>query len=196
MRNQLLNRDFLIQLSTQQNQKKYARLCIFDKKKRPLEYLIGYITGGNINIDGDSVLRRTCTLNIVADNTSPLTQVYWALSHEFELEIGLENNINPLYEDIVWFPMGHYLISSFSTSQGQNNISVSISGQDLGAKLNGACGGSLSSQVDFGIIENEQTDGTIILQQVEIETIIKQALQQYALEPLENIIINDLPEYG
>jgi hypothetical protein len=59
--------------------------------------------------------------------------------------------------------MGHYCISGFNINQSANALSISISGQDLGAKLNGSFGGTLSSEVDFGTIEEEQPDGTILL---------------------------------
>ena len=196
MSNYLLDQEFLLTLCSQRNQERYARICVFDKEKKPLEYIIGQIAGGSVTIDGSSLLRRTCTLNILTDKTSPLTQTYWSLTHEFELEIGLKNTINNLYDDIVWFPLGHYLINSFNVSETLNNITISISGQDLGAKLNGSFGGTLSSEVDFGVIEEEQSDGSILINQVDIETIIKQSLQQYGLERLENIVINDLPENG
>jgi hypothetical protein len=60
------------------------------------------VTGGSVNIDGDSAVRRTCSLSLFTENTD-LTEYYWTLKTKFKLEIGIENNIDPKYPDIIWF---------------------------------------------------------------------------------------------
>jgi hypothetical protein len=44
------------------------------------------------------------------------------------------------------------------------------------AKLNGIMGGLLTSEVDFGVVEEELENGTIALNKVPIETIISSSL--------------------
>jgi hypothetical protein len=63
-------------------------------------------------------------------------------------------------------------------------------------KLNGSQGGSFPHEIDFGMVDNDNADGSVTQEKVEIKTIIEQALTQYSDEQLHNIIINDLPEYG
>jgi hypothetical protein len=46
------------------------------------------------------------------------------------LEIGVKNNIDSKYPNIVWFPQGVYLITGFNTNQTVNNYTISISGKD------------------------------------------------------------------
>jgi hypothetical protein len=67
-----------------------------------LEKIEGKITGGSINIDGNSSLRRTCNLSLVAKDVN-ITDFYWGISNKFKLEIGLKNFINSNYPDIIWF---------------------------------------------------------------------------------------------
>jgi hypothetical protein len=38
----------------------------------------------------------------VAENIK-INDFYWGLKNKFKLEVGLKNNINRLYGDIVWF---------------------------------------------------------------------------------------------
>ena len=192
----LWDHDFLTQLTLQRNKTQHVRLKVFDKKKQPIEYLEGQITDGSINIDGAAAIRRTCSLNLTAAADAKITDSYWSLTHEFEVEIGLENTINSNYNSIVWFPMGHYLISSFSKSENTSTLTISISGQDPMAKLNGLQGGSFPHEVDFGIVEIQQSDGSTLQQKEKIKTIIEQALLQYGQEDLSNIFLNDLPENG
>jgi hypothetical protein len=59
-----------------------------------------------------------------------VTDFYWGLSTKFKLEIGLKNEINQNYPDIIWFKQGVYSIISFSSSISGPNYNISISGKD------------------------------------------------------------------
>jgi hypothetical protein len=62
--------------------------------------------------------------------------------------------------------------------------------------LNGEVGGSLESSVDFGTIEEENSQGIWEIRKLPLQEIIKNAVHVYAKEPYHNIIINDLDTYG
>jgi hypothetical protein len=81
----------------------------------PIEYIEGKVTGGSINVDGNSAVRRTCTLSMVAQDVN-INDFYWGLKNKFRLEIGLKNTFNCNYPEIIWFKQGLYVITSFSTS--------------------------------------------------------------------------------
>jgi hypothetical protein len=121
---------------------------------------------------------------------------YWGLNTKFKLEIGVENNIDPFYPEIIWFKQGIYLITSFNTSRNATTFNITIQGKDKMCLLNGEVGGSLASSVDFGTIEEEDANGTWTIRKVAIQDIIKNAVHTYAGEPYHNIIINDLDTYG
>jgi hypothetical protein len=98
--------------------------------------------------------------------------------------------------DIIWFNQGIYLITTFNTSNATNAYNISISGKDKMCLLNGEIGGTLESSVDFGTIEEEDSDGVWKIRKIPVMEIIRNMVHTYAGEPYYNIIINDLDTYG
>jgi hypothetical protein len=82
----------------------------------PIETIEGRITAGSINVDGDSAVRRTCSLTVVANNFD-YSDYIWGFKTKFKLEIGVKNTINPKYDDIIWFPQGMFILTSFNVSR-------------------------------------------------------------------------------
>lgn len=186
--------EFLLDLDKSNNKTIYARITALTFDEKPIETIEGKVTGGSINIDGASSLRRTCSITMVAldqyhDN------FYMGLNTKFKLEIGVENNIDASKPKIIWFKQGIYVITSFNTSHSTNNFTISLSGKDKMVLLNGEVGGSLFASVDFGTIE-EEINGNWIIRKIPIYDIIKNAVHVYAGEPFHNIIINDLDTCG
>jgi len=68
----------------------------------PLEEITGRITSGSVNIDGNSAIRRTCNLSLIAKGIN-FNNFYWNLGNKFTLEVGVKNFINKNYPDIIWF---------------------------------------------------------------------------------------------
>jgi hypothetical protein len=118
------------------------------------------------------------------------------LNSKFKLEVGIENHVDLNYPDVIWFPQGIYLITTFNTTRNATSFNISISGKDKMCLLNGEIGGSLESSVDFGTIQEEDSDGNWIIRQIPIRDIIRNLVHTYAGEPYHNIIINDLDTYG
>ena len=195
MLNMLYNKDFLLKLDKSKNKTIYARITALKFDESPIETIEGRVTGGSINLDGASALRRSCSLTMVAQNFN-YSDYYWGLKTKFKLEIGVENLVDPLMPNIIWFKQGIYLITGFNTSQNLNNFTISINGKDKMCLLNGEISGSLESSVDFGSIEEETEDGVWLIRKIPIPEIIKNMIHTYAKEPYHNIIINDLDTYG
>lgn len=197
----MYSKEFLKKLFEYPNQTTFARIISLDWQEHPMEELSGEITdGGTINIDGASSVRRSCSLSFITDKKE-ITDVYWSVKTKFRLEIGLRNNIDKNLPDIIWFPQGVYCITSFSYTLSTNSATVSLSGQDKMSLLNGSLGGKLVHQTDFGTIEEQikqkdDSDPYITLKKIPIKNIIHNTLVQYAGERPENIVINDLDEYG
>ena len=148
MHNPLLDKEFLKQLDMSQHKETWARITALSTDESPIEYIEGRVTGGSLNIDGNSALRRTCNLDMVAKDIN-INDFYWGLKNKFKLEIGLSNTINPQYDDIIWFKQGVFIITSFNTSLTTNNYTISISGKDKMCLLNGDMGGNLPASIDF-----------------------------------------------
>lgn len=85
---------------------------------------------------------------MVADNVD-LHSFYWGIKTKFSLEIGIQNEIDPSYEKIIWFPQGIYVINTFNTTKNTNSYNISISGKDKMCLLNGELGGNLPASIDF-----------------------------------------------
>ena len=192
--NALLDKDFLRELDNYKHREIYARITALTVDELPIEMIEGKVSGGNISIDGASAVRRTCSLSLIAEDID-INGFYWGLNNKIKIEIGLKNFINPKYNDIIWFPQGVYVITSFNTSLSPNGYNISINGKDKMCLLNGDVGGSLPASIDFGV-EEVYEDDMVIYNKLSIRTIIKELLHTYALEPYFNIIINDLDDKG
>ena len=192
----MLDKDFLKKLDESKCREVYARITALSLKELPLEHIEGKVTGGSINIDGTSAVRRTCNLSMIAQDVN-INDFYWGLHNKFKLEIGLKNDIDLNYPDIIWFSQGIYIINSFNTSLSTSGFNISISGKDKMCLLNGEVSGSLPASIDFGVEEYLDLENqTTTYKKVPIKKIIKEAVHAYALEPYHNIIINDLEESG
>lgn len=143
---------FLKKLQSQQIQTKWAKIILLNWNEEPEREIQGQITGGSENIDGNSAIRTTISLNIVS-NTDDLTQYQLRLRSKISVEIGLENKIDKEYPDIIWFKQGIFIITSFNTSKTLNQTSLSISGKDKGCLLNGEISGTLPATTDFGRVD-------------------------------------------
>ena len=188
-------KDFLLDLDQYRNKTVYARITSLTFDELPREYIEGRVTQGSINLDGASALRRSCSLTMVANDFN-YSDYGWGLNTKFKLEIGLENVINPAFPSIIWFNQGIYLIASFNTSRSATNFTITIQGKDKMCLLNGEVSGSLSSTVDFGQMEEEDSNGNWKIRKIPIPEIIRNAVHTYANEPYHNIVINDLETYG
>ena len=191
----LYDKNFLKLLDEQNNKIIYGRITALNLQEWPIETIEGRITQGSINIDGSSAVRRTCSLTMVTD-TFNYSNYLWSFNTKFKLEIGIENDINSQYDNIIWFNQGIYVISSFNTSRSTDSFNITLQGKDKMSRLNGDVGGVINSSVDFGTIEEEDINGNWIIRKIPIKEIIRNAVHQYGDEPLHNIIINDVPDYG
>lgn len=197
MRDPLLDLDFLKQIDEQRTREIFAKVIALDFDENPIEEISGRVTQGSVSINGSSAVRRTCSMTLVASELD-IHNYYWGLNTKFELKVGVRNTIDTInYPDIIWFPMGRYLISSFNTSQAINSYTISLQGKDKMCMLNGEVGGAITAlSVDFGTCDTIAADGTITTEKYLIKDIIREAVHEYAKEPFQNIIINDLDDCG
>ena len=148
--NPLLDTDFLIKLNNDRNRTIYAHVISLNQYEHPIEQLEGVVTAGSITIDGQSAVRRTCTLTLSAKNLN-INNVYWGLTTKVKIEIGLQNNIigYEKYGDIIWFKQGVFILTDFKTTQTINNYIINLSGKDKMCLLNGDVAGNLPAPVIF-----------------------------------------------
>lgn len=194
--NPLADKDFLRELDQNREREVFAKIVSLDYDENPIEEITGRVSSGTVSVDGSSSVRRSCSLSLIAQELN-IHDFYWGLTTKFKLYSGLKNNINSKYPDIIWFPLGMFVISSFNTSQNINSYTVSIQGKDKMCLLNGTLGGTVMSlTADFGTETIEDENGESYKQDLPIKNIIREVVHEYAREPYHNIIINDLDTYG
>ena len=191
----LLDKDFLLNLDAYRNKKLYAKVVSLNWDEEPIAEITGNILQGSINVDGSSIVRHTCNLTFVT-NTVQIDEVSWSLRSKFYLYVGVENAIDPKYDNIIWFPEGMYILTSYSSTLNAQGYQISLQGKDKMCLLNGDISGALFAAHEFSTIYITHRDGTISKEAIPIYTIIREAVHQYAQEPYHNIVINDLDTCG
>ena len=165
----MYDKDFLQQLYKSNNRKIFARITALTLEELPIEAIEGHVTTGSVNLDGVSAMRRTCNLTLAAsvvysalgEKKINISDNLWGLKTKFKLEVGLGNDIDLSYPEIIWFDQGIYIISSFTQSLSTSNFNINIQGKDKMCQLNGEIGGTLTSDIDFGKIEQINDLGQI-----------------------------------
>ena len=207
MKDPMLDEEFLRELDRYPHKFLWAKIISLNMDEYPLDEITGKITSGNVNVDGTSILRRTCSITMVAEDVK-IKEYYWGLKTKFRFYIGVENWIDPEYPDIIWFNEGMFMITSFSCTAGVNNYTINLQGKDKMTLLNGDLGGVIPATWDFGTEDANKTDadgntvydntGYAVVEntQIPIKDIILQAVHEFAQEPWQNIIVNDLDDYG
>lgn len=190
----LLDKQFLNEMAEQKERDIYARIISLDINENSIEQIEGKITTGSINIDGGSAVRRTCSLTMVSQDVN-ITDYYWGVKTKFKLEIGLKNKINKDYPDIIWYPQGIYVITTFNTSLSTNNCTISIQGKDKMCLLNGDISGQMYASVDFGTEEVIKTEMNAVdfSYTVNSAQIMSQAIQKYYICNFIDINNNNMP---
>ena len=157
MINTNINKDFLLNLDKYPNKLIHVRVTALNMQELPLQSIEGYVTQGSVNVDGASAVRRTCSLTLVADynrfsqdEAQKFFDYSWGLHTRFNLEVGVENEIDSNYPEIIWFPQGIYITTSISVSYSTNNFQLTLQGKDKMCLLNGEVSGSLEASIDFG----------------------------------------------
>ena len=167
-----------------------------DWAENPIQDITGIVTGGSLNIDGSSAVRRTCNLNIyIKDTENNITNInhFLSLNKKVKVEIGFKNTTKKYLDyEIIWFPIGTYVIITPSISHSTSGTSVSLQLKDKMCLLNGDVGGVLPASVTFSEMEYVNEEGLITVVKPSLYQIIQEAVNHWGGEQLGKIIISDL----
>lgn len=192
----LKDTSFLKEFNQIHLKEQYVKLTVLDFQEKPISEIAGLITGGNFNLDGSSAMRRTGNLTMVADEFMydlTTTRSLISINKKIQVLIGFTNNSNSYADyDIIWFPMGIYVIMNVNINKSSSGLSISLTLHDKMAFLNGECGGTLPASVTFSDVEDINEDGTIIITHPTIYQIIQQLVNHFGGQQLGKIIINDV----
>ena len=191
--------DFLEKINSDRQQTQYVKITLLDWEENPIEEIQGLTTGGSINLNGDSVVRRTCNLSmyVYKENymriTDPNNMI--SINKKVFLEVGLKNNTDKYTDyDIIWQPQGIYVITACGTSHSTSGITLNINLQDKMCLLNGTCGGVLPSSIQFDRYDTIDESGAYVTLRPTIVQIIRELVNHWGNEQLGKIIIKDIDE--
>lgn len=147
--------NFLALLDDFINQRQYINMTLLDWNENPVQEIDGIISSGNINKDGASAVRRTCSLSCSVDSGSynvDSLDMLFSLNKKIFIEIGIKNETDQYPEyPILWFPQGVFYISSFSMNSSTTSaVNINLNLKDKMCLLNGELGGNLYASIDFG----------------------------------------------
>lgn len=113
----LLDDDFLYKLNNQPQRELWVKILALTIDEDPIEEIVGRVTGGSISVDGNSKLRRSCSLSLISDRLQ-VNEYIWGLNTKVKVSIGMRNKTNHSvdYGEVVWFPQGTYVLNSFNIS--------------------------------------------------------------------------------
>ncbi|MEG1855469.1 MAG: DUF5048 domain-containing protein [Acinetobacter sp.] len=156
----------------------FLKVNLLDFNFQTVESLEGSITGGGININAESDIRRTCDITMVVLNSTFNVEVggkIW-LDKFIKVYLGTEN----IYDgEIQWTNMGIYIINNPDHVFDAVTNTITFQGLDLMAKLTG--------------VRNGYLDG--IPTKIEIGANIRNAMiSTLALGGFKNYLIADNPQ--
>lgn len=175
--------------------KKEIKIELLDWNESPLDIIEGTCTGGNLTIDGNSAVRRTCSLSLLVKNKATAS-ADWSISKKIKIYIKINNG--------EWLKQGLFVITNFSIGENSNGITISLTAQDKMCLLNGTISGSIFAEIDFGNINTYISQSNLLgglsqennIQKAELSIfdIIRESVHSFGGEKYENIVIKDIED--
>ena len=129
-------------VSNQNIRNLHIKINLLNFSYQTIDSLEGNAIGGNINIDANSDIRRTCNIElVVTDSTFDVQsggRIF--LDRYIQIFVGIDDIHNG---EIVWFNQGIYLINAPSYKYSADTNTLSFAGLDLMSELTGVRNGYL-----------------------------------------------------
>ena len=195
----LNDKNFLINFNNQKVKEQFIKIIFLDWEEKPIKEVQSLVISGSITIDGNSSMRRTCSLQVFIPSTNYSnitdTKNLFSINKKIYLEIGLKNNTKDyIMYDIFWFPLGVYVINNCSISFSNSGITANLSLKDKTCLLNGDCGGVIPASTQFDQYEVLDENGNYIITKPVISRIIREAMNHFGGENLSKIVISDIED--
>lgn len=195
----LTDSNFLKNVNQMHIKEQYAKITILNWNEEPIQEIQGIVTGGSLNIDGKSSMRRTCNLSVfVAEDTNTnVTDIdhLFSLNKKMYLEIGYLNVTNEYKKyKMLWFPQGLYVMINPSLSHSTDGTNISLTLKDKMCLLNGECGGVIPASTRFDEYETLDENGEWVIEKPLIAQIIRECVNHFGGEQLSKILISDIDD--
>jgi hypothetical protein len=192
----LQDQSFLSQIGVMTLKEQVVKITVLTLDEAPIEDIQGRVTAGSISVDGNSSVRRTANLTLIADEyKNDLTDInnLLSLNKKIQLFTGFKNTTD-LYPQfpILWFPLGIYVIINASISSSSSGIMINLQLKDKMCLLNGECGGVIPASTTFHEMEQIGENGNILITQPTIYQIVQEVVNHFGGEQLGKIIISGL----
>ena len=156
--------NFLKSVDEMHIKEQYAKITILNWNESPIQEIQGIVTGGNINLDGKSNMRRSCNLSVYVDTNfkTDVTDIdnLFSLNKKMYLEIGYKNITDKYKEyDMLWYPQGLFVMINPSLSHDTGGTTISLQLKDKMCLLNGECGGVIPASTRFDEYETIDENG-------------------------------------
>ena len=210
---------FLHQLDNLKVREEFIKITVLSWQEDPIQEIQGKVISGSLNIDGNSSLRRTANLTVFAEElVNDLTQIddLLSINRKIKLELGIVNTVPNFqydaydenrkrnfhytidyqkeYGDIVWFPLGYFVIFDPNISHSTTGVNISLTLKDKMCLLNGDAGGVIPAAVELHTREQEGPDGETYIDNPTIRQIIFEVVNHWGEEDLSRIIVSDVDE--
>ena len=166
----LKDKQFLKQVDLMNIKVQSVKITVLNWNEEPIQSIEGIASNGSINIDGNSAIRRTANLTLVADGViNDLSNIdnLISLNKKVYIEIGLKNFIdNSKYNkyETLWFPQGLFIVCGVSINHDANSeVTISLQLKDKMCLLNGDVSGIIPAAVTLN--EMDVSNGVSALDQ-------------------------------
>ena len=206
----LEDKNFLKKFDLENRKEQFIRITVLDfKTENPIANIEGKSTGGSCNLSGTSNMRRTASCTVVVDKYGIDGQQYYnitdinnliSMNKKVRIETGFINTLADLDNcygeyDILWFPLGTYVIKAASVSKNSSGINISLTLNDKCVLLNGDMGGVIPAATVFSELEIFNATGpTRTVEKLLLKDIIKDLVVEFGGENPDNIIITDIDD--
>lgn len=190
----LIDPAFLKKVDESTFKEQYVKIIVLDWQEYPIAEIQGSISGGSINLDGSSAVRRSGSLTFLCEddyyNVLDVNNLI-SINKKIKIEVGYTNTFGEYEEyDTLWFPQGVFVIINPNITYNNQGLVISISFKDKMCLLNGECGGVLPASVTF----SEKEDDNGVIERVRYNQIIRELVSEFGGEQVGKIIINDVPD--
>lgn len=142
-------KELYAQLLNHREREMRTRISLLDwATENEIRNIEGRVTDGNITVDGNSPVRRTCSLTMIVDKNITVGQEKISdlitINKKAKIQVGLRNTTAfKEMGDIIWFNLGVYVLTDVVYTHDLDNAMINITALDKMCLWSGDVGGEL-----------------------------------------------------